>query len=149
MSVSSLIKQSPRNALYPVAAVCGLLMGALLLAGAWGHFAATWPVLNGEPQPVLRERLAIMLPGVILLVSGMINVAVCAVLWLGKRWSLQLAIAANLIAVGYFAYLFSRGVPGHPIGLFLGFTTSYLMLLTGLRLGLTWPATPQHQGVSP
>lgn len=149
MSVSSLIKQSPRNALYPVAAVCGLLMGALLLAGAWGHFAATWTVLNGEPQPELRARLALMLPGVILLVTGMINVAVCAVLWIGKRWSLHMAIAANLIAVGYFAYLFSRGVPDHPIGFFLGFTTSYLMLLAGLRLGLSWPAAPQHQGVSP
>ncbi len=149
MSVSSLIKQSPRNALYPVAAVCGVLMGALLLAGAWGHFAATWPALNGEPQPEPGERLALMLPGVILLVTGMINVAVCAVLWIGKRWSLHMAIAANLIAVGYFAYLFSRGVPGHPIGLFLGFTTSYLMLLAGLLLGLSWPAAPQHQGVSP
>ncbi|MEM6808833.1 MAG: hypothetical protein AAGA41_10205 [Pseudomonadota bacterium] len=149
MSVSSLIRQSPRNALYPVVAVCGVLMGTLLLAGAAGHFAATWPVLDGGPQPELRARLALMLPGVILLVSGMINVAICAVLWLGKRWSLHMAIVANLIAVSYFAYLFSRGVPDHPIGLFLGFTTSYLMLLAGLRLGLTWPAVPQHQGVSP
>ena len=88
-------------------------------------------------------------PGWSLLVSGRVNCASCAVLWLGKRWSLHMAVVASLIAVSYFAYLFCRGVPDHPIGLFLGFTTSYLMLLAGLRLGLTWPAVPQHQGVSP
>lgn len=140
MSVSSLAHRTPRNGLYPMAAVCGLLMGALLLAGAWGHFTATWPALSGAAQPELSARLALLTPGVILLVSGLVNVVVCSVLWQGKRWALLMALAANLIAVGYFAYLFSRGVPGHPIGLFLGFTTSYFALLTAIQLGLTWSA---------
>lgn len=140
MSVSDLVSQSPRNSLFPLAAAAGVLLGALLLAGASGHFAAIWPTLDRVPALTLAERFALLLPGSILLGTGLVNIAICRALWTGRYWSVPVALAANLIAAGYFAYLFGRGVPGHPIGLFLASATSYVLLLGGIKMGLTWPA---------
>ncbi len=141
MSVSSLVRRSPRNALYPLAAAVGVLLGALLLAGASGHFAAIWPTLDRVPALTTAERFALLLPGSILLGTGLVNIAICWALWTGRYWSVPVALAANLIAAGYFAYLFSRGVPDHPIGLFLASAASHVLILAGIRLGLTWPAS--------
>lgn len=143
MSVSELVSHSPRNSLYPLAAVVGVLLGALLLAGASGHFTAIWPLLESVPAPSVGERFALLLPGSILLGTGLANVLLCWVLWTGKHWAAPVALAANIIAAGYFAYLFSRGIPDHPIGVFLVAATSYALLLGGLSLGLTWPANKE------
>ncbi len=140
MSVSDLVGHSPRNALYPLAAVAGALLGALLLAGASGHFLAVLPSLDRVPALSLADRFALLLPGAILLSAGLVNLALCWQLWTGKAWSVRVALVANLVAVGYFAYLFGRGVPDHPIGTFLAAGTSYVLVLLAIRLGLTWPA---------
>ena len=147
MSVSDLVAQSARNALYQVAAGVGVLLGLLLLAGASGHFTAVWPALDPAATPSPRDRFALLLPGAILLTSGVVNVALCRALWIGRRWSVTIAMAANVLAMIYFAYLFNRGVPDHPIGVFLASVASFVILLCGIRLGLTWPAKPPRNEV--
>ncbi|MEL7297300.1 MAG: hypothetical protein AAGJ86_06535 [Pseudomonadota bacterium] len=127
---------SERNALYHIAAVGGVVVGALLLAGAWGHFAAVWDRLIDPAQ----SRLALLAPGILLLSTGVINLGFCVWIWRHAIWAQRVALAANLIAAGYFAYLLSRGVPNHPIGLFLAVVGGHTIILASISIGLRWPA---------
>ena len=140
MSVSDPGSPSPRNSLYSLASVGGVLLGAFLLAGASGHFAAVWPVLAGETNLSADQRFSLVLPGVVLLASGLIDIGLCRALWTGTSWALALALAVTVVAAIYFGYLLNRGVPDHPIGVFLALVSSYVLLLGAIRLGLTWPA---------
>ena len=141
MSVSEAGNESQRNSLYSIAAVGGILLGAFLLAGAYGHFAAVWPGVTGEPDAATRERFSLLFPGIVLAATGVVNVALCRALWTGTYWALQLALAMNLLAAVYLGYLLTRGVPGHPIGEFLAVVLSYVVLLGAIRMGLIWPGS--------
>lgn len=116
-----------------LATVGGIAVGSLLIAGAFGHFAAIWDRLA-------ESRLALLTPGVLLALTGSINLLLTLAIWRGKRWSVVLALLANTIAAGYFASLLYSGVENHPIGLFLAVTSSYMLVLGAICMGLTWPA---------
>ena len=128
----------PATGLCRIAAVSGVAIGALLLAGAWGHFAAIWDRL-GDPD---ASRLSLLAPGIFLTVAGVINGALCVSIWAARRWAHWLALAANLFATGYFALLLSRGIPDHPIGLFLAVVAGHTLVLGAIAAGLTWPHEP-------
>ncbi len=129
-----------RNALYSLAAVGGVLLGLFLLAGASGHFIAVWPSLDSAVTPSLVNRFNLLKPGLILLTTGLINIGVCRGLWMGKNWALQLALGCNVFTMIYFGWLLTKGVPDHPIGVFLASAASYVVLLGAIRVGLVWPA---------
>lgn len=132
----------PKNSLYNVASVGGVLLGAFLLAGAYGHFAAVWPTV--VEATAAGRRVALLFPGTVLLVTGLINIALCMALWKGKRRPLPLALVLNTLVMVYLGYLLYRNVaPDHPIGVFLALVTSYVLLLSAIKAGLTWPATGQ------
>jgi hypothetical protein len=132
----------PKNSLYNLAAVGGALLGALLLLGAYGHFAAVWPMINDEPDT--NRRIALLFPGAALLATGLIDIALLIPLWKGKRRPLLLALVLNTLAMVYFGYLLYLNVaPDHPIGVFLALVASYVLLLSVIKAGLTWPATGQ------
>ena len=140
MSGSDMPGGSPRNGLHGLAAAGAVLLGLFLLAGAGGHIVAVWPVLDSDIGASFAKRFAVLLPGLVLLAGGMINLVFCWPLWAGTRWALHASIAGNLINAIYFGWLLARGVPEHPIGLFLAAVASYLLLLGAIRAGLVWPA---------
>ncbi len=129
----------PKNSLYNVASVYGGLLGAFLIAGAFGHFAAVWPtVIDGLGSDRL---VGLFFPGALLLTTGLLNLGSCFALWAEKRRWLLTTLLINVGAMLYLAYLLWSGVvPNHPIGLFLALVSSYLVLLCALRAGLIWPA---------
>ena len=131
---------SPNNSLYKLASVSGVLLGAFLLAGAYGHFAAVWPEVNDGIGSA--RRIALLFPGTVLLVTGLANIGSCMALWTGKRWPLLPGLALNALAMVYLGYLLYQDVaPDHPIGIFLALVASYVLLLGAITAGLTWPAT--------
>ena len=107
VSVSGMSDSDPpaqaATGLCRIAAVSGVAIGALLLAGAWGHFAAIWDRL-GDPD---ASRLSLLAPGIFLTVAGVINGALCVSIWAARHWAHWLALATNLFATGYFALLLS------------------------------------------
>ncbi len=140
MSDSSPEHMPARNSLYSLASVGGVLLGAFLLAGAYGHFEAVWPIVGGDREP--ERRVALMLPGAVLLFTGLLNIGLCRALWIGAGWSLQLALAGNSLTAIYLGLLLYRSVvPDHPIGVFLALVSSFVLILAAIRVGLTWPAT--------
>jgi len=141
MSVFNSVNQSTRNSLYSLASVGGALLGIFLIGGAYGHFAAVWPAADDAIHVADKNRFALLLPGLVLVVTGLINVGLCRVLWTGVSWSVQLALFINLFASIYLAYLMSTDIPNHPIGLFLALVSSQGLLLCAIRFGLVWPAT--------
>ena len=145
MSDSESISQPRRNHLHALAAVGGLVMGVFLLLGAYGHYAAVWPMLDA---PLDEGRFRLLLPGLMLALPGVINIVVCRAVWVGARWSVNLSLAANILAAVYLGYQLFRGVPGHPIGLFLALVSSYTLLLVAIRLGLVWP-TREFESAGP
>ncbi len=140
MSGSSPEGLPTRNSLHSLASVFGVLLGAFLLAGAYGHFEAVWPIVDGGAEP--ERRVALLLPGAVLLFTGLLNIGLCRALWTGAGWALLLALAANSLAVLYLGFLLYQSVvPDHPIGTFLALVSSFVLILAALRAGLTWPAT--------
>ena len=129
----------PANLLYRVAAVSGAFLATFLLLGARGHLAAVWSRLV-EPEAVAIDRLALVLPGAVLLLSGLANTATLYGLWRSGRISLFVALAVNVAAASYFTYLLARGVPDHPIGFFLALVAGHTVVLASLCAGLRWPA---------
>ncbi len=125
----------PRNLLHRLASIGGALLGAFLVAGALGHFTAIWPVLSTD-----GSRFDLLLPGLMLMTTGLLDIALCQPLWKGTSWSLKLALGANACTTMYLAYLLNQGVPDHPIGAFLALVSSYVILLAAIRVGLVWPA---------
>ncbi len=129
-----------RNSLFRLAAAAGLLLGVFLLMGASGHFAAVGFGPGGELQGSFGKRFALVLPGLILAGTGLVNIGVCRALWSGAAWSLHLALLCNGVAAMYLLYLMSTDLPGHPVGEFLALVSSHIVLLSAIRLGLVWPA---------
>lgn len=129
-----------RNLLYNLAAIGGVFLAFFLLLGAYGHFAAVLPAMGSESNTSIGPELVLLLPGLLLLVTGILNVALCTFLWNGKQWSLQLALLGNGLTLAYLAYLLWTEVPNHPIGLFLAMVTCYVVLLGATRFGLVWPS---------
>ncbi len=66
--------QSSRNSLYSLASVGGVLLGFFLLAAAYGHFAAVWPAIDSEAAASDYSRFALLLPGLILATTGLIDI---------------------------------------------------------------------------
>jgi|GEM_PF-1754121 len=140
--VSEIEHQLTRNALYRLASGGGLLLGLFLLGAAYGHFAAVWPVIDGSKDPSGSSRLSLLLPGLLLATTGLINIGLCRVLWIGMRWAVNLALVSNVLTAMYFIYLLvSQAAPNHPIGPFVALVSSYIILLVAIRLGLVWPAS--------
>jgi hypothetical protein len=134
------LSPSAGNSLHRLASAGAILLGVFLLAGASGHFAAVWPTLQSGMTASGSGRLALLLPGLMLMTTGLINIALCRALWTGTVWAQQLALLFNGITAVYLAYLLHSGVPDHPIGLFLAVVCSDLIVLGALRMGLVWPA---------
>ena len=138
MSVSDTAATQPTNGLNRVATVTGVLVSTLLLAGAYGHFVAVWPSVTGDGPR--SARLLLMLPGGVLLVAGFANALVSKYLWDGARWALTVALLCNVLAAAYFTVLLGRGVPDHPIGLFVAVVGAHTVILSAIRVGLRWPS---------
>ncbi|WP_299592935.1 hypothetical protein [uncultured Microbulbifer sp.] len=142
MSVSSAVHstspESPRNALCKLAAVCGLLLGFFLTLGAYGHFGAVWADI-WQSDTALQRRILLMLPGLMLAATAALNILFSKPLWEARGYALNIGLIGNLLTAAYLAYLLVRGVPDHPIGVFLTMETSYVILLAGIRAGLVWP----------
>ncbi|MFK8017120.1 MAG: hypothetical protein AB8G17_16980 [Gammaproteobacteria bacterium] len=133
--------QGAPNLLHRLAAAGGVLLGLFFVAGALGHVAAAWPAVDSSATPPGTRHFAILLPGLILLSTGLLNILLCKSLWSGTAWALQLALVINVIAAAYLAHLLSKGMPGHPIGIFVALVSSHVILLGAIRLGLVWPAS--------
>lgn len=143
MSVSNPQRPPRRNSLNGLASVGGVLLGVFLLAGAFGHFASVWSTTDGQFGISSAPPFPLLFPGLLLLLSGSINICLCRALWTGARWALHSALAVNLLTAVYLGYLLDQGVPGHPIGLFLALVSSQILLLAAIRSGLIWPAMDQ------
>lgn len=125
-----------RNLLFNLAAIGGVFLAFFLLLGAYGHLAAVLPAIGAESN----MSIGLLLPGLLLLATGILNVALCTFLWNGKHWSLQLALLGNGLTLAYLAYLLWTDIPDHPIGLFLALVTCYVVLLGATWFGLVWPS---------
>ncbi|MFI2810039.1 hypothetical protein [Microbulbifer sp. JSM ZJ756] len=139
MSVSSPSQETQRNSLYSLAAVGAVLLGILLTMGAYGHFAAVWEQMMSD-ETALPRRLLLMLPGATLAGTAVLNILLSKPLWQGRGYALTATLVGNLLATAYLVYLIIRGVPGHPIGIFLALEMSLVILLVSIRAGLVWPA---------
>lgn len=111
-----------------------------LLAGAFGHFGSVWPAAGDGSVMSSIPPFSLLFPGLLLALTGLVNICLCKALWAGANWALQLALAVNLVAVVYLGYLLNQNIPGHPIGIFVALVSSQVLLLAAIRLGLTWPA---------
>ena len=129
----------PRNDLYRIAAVWGVLVGALFLAGAGGHVVAIWLDLDHFMQ---ISTMILLLPSVLLATTGLINIAVCRSVWRAAAISMRVVLVSNFLLAGYLVYLFHYGPVDHPIGFFLALSSCYCLLLAAIQLGLRWPALP-------
>ncbi|MFK8030488.1 MAG: hypothetical protein AB8G18_09635 [Gammaproteobacteria bacterium] len=139
--VSESLGTSSRNSLYSLAAAGGALLGLFLVGAAGGHFTAVWPAVGSGSELSAGSRFALLLPGLILALTGLVNIVLCRVLWMGVSWALILVLLCNSLAVMYLVYLMlSEVAPNHPIGIFTALVSSYVVLLVALRMGLVWPA---------
>ncbi|WGL17217.1 hypothetical protein PVT68_02690 [Microbulbifer bruguierae] len=139
MSVSNSSAALPHNALYKLAAAGALLLGVLLILGAYGHFVAVWSAITGEETGFLR-RVLLMLPGAMLASTAALNILFTKPLWQARGYALTITLAGNLLTMLYLIYLMIQGVPDHPIGVFLALEMSQVILLVAIRAGLVWPA---------
>ena len=125
------------NGLNKLTALGAVLVGVFFLAGAYGHYQAVWPLITGNAG----NSTALIVPGAILAVAGLVSISLCRALWDGGGASIDVALAINALALGYFLFLMWKGeVPDHPIGIFTGVVACNLVLLAVTRLGLVWPA---------
>ena len=125
------------NSLYPISATTGGLLTILLTLGAYGHFAAIWLQLVNSPEAWRSALLA--LPGLMLAATAAINLLLFKPLWQTKHWALWGALTANALTLCYLVWLMWRGVPNHPIGVFLTLQLSYVIMLSATAAGLRWP----------
>ncbi|BBM03224.1 hypothetical protein [Microbulbifer sp. GL-2] len=142
MSASRSTCALQRNALYRLAAIGAVILGLFLTLGAQGHFAAVWPLVTSDGMGLSR-RLLLILPGVMLAGTAVLNFLLCKPLWRERGYVLNVTLAGNLLTMGYLLYLMIRGVPNHPIGVFLALEVSFVLLLVATRAGLVWPAVAE------
>ncbi|AWF81646.1 hypothetical protein BTJ40_12870 [Microbulbifer sp. A4B17] len=142
MSASRSNPALQRNALYRLAACGAVVLGLFLLLGAQGHFAAIWPLVTSDSIGLSR-RLLLILPGVMLAGTAVLNLLLCKPLWQERRYALNVTLAGNLLTTSYLFYLMIRGVPNHPIGIFLALEMSFVLLLLVTRNGLVWPVSAE------
>lgn len=140
MSITSPAAKLSGNGLYPIAATSSVFVGLFFCAGAYGHLAAAWSLMMENADLSGSQRLGLLLPGLLLAVTAFVNLCSAGPLWIGRRWVMPLALVVNLLATLYLGYLLHRGVPDHPIGVFLALASSHGILLGAIALGLTWPA---------
>jgi hypothetical protein len=124
------------NWLPPLSAVVAVLVGALLLLGAYGHLEAVLPATASEGG---AGRFRLLLPGTVLALGGITNIVLCRLLWTGSRGAQHVALAINSLVLLYLVYLLIRGIPGHPITFFTGVVACHLAVLVSIRAGLAWP----------
>ena len=101
---------------------------------------AVWPVIGGAVDAPAGSRVTLLLPGLILATTGLVNIGLCRMLWPGVTWSVNVALVFNAVTTLYLVHLLRQGVPEHPIGIFLAMVSSYLVLLSAIRAGLVWPS---------
>ncbi|WP_444913589.1 hypothetical protein [Microbulbifer sp. TRSA007] len=142
MSASRSKPALQRNALYRLAACGTVVLGLFLFLGAQGHFVAIWPLVTSDGIGLFR-RLLLMLPGVMLAGTAVLNLLLCKPLWQERRYALNVTLAVNLLTTSYLFYLMIRGVPNHPIGIFLALEMSFVLLLLVTRTGLVWPMSAE------
>ena len=139
MLVSSSTAKPLGNDLYRLVAVSSVLVGLFFAAGASGHIVAVWPMVVGETNDFYTQRQVLLLPGFVLATSCLVNFCACWPLWQGKRWALHLALIINLLASLYLGYLLHRGIPDHPIAVFLAVASTQVILLGAIKAGFIWP----------
>ncbi|WP_226647725.1 hypothetical protein [Microbulbifer variabilis] len=142
MSDSRSTRVLQRNALYRLAAIGAVILGLFLTLGAQGHFVAIWPMVISEGMD-LSHGLLLMLPGVMLAGTAVLNLLLCKPLWQERAYALNVTLTGNLLTMSYLFYLMIRGVPNHPIGVFLALEMSFVLLLVVTRAGLIWPAVAE------
>ncbi|MCO1335992.1 hypothetical protein MO867_16805 [Microbulbifer sp. OS29] len=142
MLASRSTRFSQRNALYRLAAIGAVILGLFLILGAQGHFIAVWPLVTSDGMGLTR-RLLLLLPGVMLAGTAVLNLLLCKPLWQERGYALNITLAGNLLTMSYLLYLMIRGVSNHPIGVFLALETSFVIQLVGVRVGLVWPAVAE------
>ncbi|WP_444922377.1 hypothetical protein ACJJID_08725 [Microbulbifer sp. CnH-101-G] len=142
MSDSKSTRALQRNALYRLAAIGAVILGLFLTLGAQGHFVAIWPMVISDEMD-LSHGLLLMLPGVMLAGTAALNLLLCKPLWQERGYALNVTLTGNLLTMSYLFYLMIRGVPNHPIGVFLALEMSFVLLLVATRAGLVWPAVAE------
>lgn len=142
MSDSRSTRVSQRNALYRLAAISAVILGLFLTLGAQGHLVAIWPMVTSEGTD-LSHGLLLMLPSMMLAGAAVLNLLLCKPLWQERGYALNVTLASNLLTMSYLFYLMIRGVPNHPIGVFLALEMSFVLLLVVTRAGLVWPAVTE------
>lgn len=128
---------SGANDLYRLAAVTGLLLAFFLFLGASGHLVAVWSTLSVNDSG-MGNRVALLLPGLVLAASCIGNGLLAPGLWLRKRLARDAALLVNTLCALYLSYLLAKGVPGHPIGIFLCLVLHQLLILGAICVGLVW-----------
>ena len=141
--VSDLPAASPRNALYTLAAIGGALLGLLLIAAAYGHFSAVWPKIDAGTTDASKSRFVLLLPGLVLAITGLVDIALGRALGVGMRRALRVVLICNVLAALYLTYLLNAGVPDHPIGFFTTLLWCYVIVLGALQAGLVWPTVSE------
>jgi hypothetical protein len=106
------------------------------MLGALGHVEA---VLSRIQSAAELSPLQLLLPGIILGLAGLMNLALCKLLWDGNDRSLHAALILNALLLAYLLYLVWHGVPGHPIVTFTSVVASYCVVLAAQGLGMVWP----------
>ncbi|MEM9305370.1 MAG: hypothetical protein AAGE01_24895 [Pseudomonadota bacterium] len=140
MSVSDTATPEAKNSLPRVASGAGVFVGIFLLLGGLGHLSGVQAALERAAATPDESTFILILPALLLISAGAINLGLCIPLWRGLGWSINSALIANVLTTAYVAYLLSAGVPDHPIGTFLAILASFVVLLGALRAGLVWPA---------
>ena len=139
MSVSDTGSHETTNTLHRVASGSGVLLGAFLLLGGFGHLFGVRAPLAETVSPSDQSLFALLLPTVVLIGAGLTNIGLCRSLWRGHEGALNGALLVNALTMVYVASLLPRDVPGHPIGTFLALAACHVVLLGSIRLGLAWP----------
>lgn len=79
-----------------------------------------------------------LVPGMLLLMAAVFNLAAVFGLWRGKsRWQWA-ALVVNAVLALYLVKLVVAGVSDHPIGVFLAMVCSQLVVLLAVLAGLKW-----------
>jgi len=138
--VSNESTKTQSNLLYRLAALYGTLLGTLLILGAFGHIQGVWMRLIADSNLPISSKLPLLLPGVILAATGLLNFLFFRALWEAKEKAQSITLLVNVIASIYFAKLLHQGIPDHPIGLFLSSSLCHVILLSVIHAGLSWPA---------